>query len=49
MPKKIGFDNERYLEEQTQAIFKRVEKFDNKLYLEERCVPTSELLMTQTP
>lgn len=34
MVKQIGFDNERYLEEQTQAIFKRVEKFDNKLYLE---------------
>lgn len=29
-----GFDNERYLEEQTQAILERVERFDNKLYLE---------------
>jgi len=32
--KKIGFDNERYLKEQTQAIFKRVEKYADKLYLE---------------
>ncbi len=29
-----GFDNEKYLEEQTSAILKRVENFDNKLYLE---------------
>jgi len=34
MEKKIGFDNERYLAQQTEAILKRVEKFDNKLYLE---------------
>lgn len=34
MVKKIGFDNEKYLEEQTQAILERVKKFDNKLYLE---------------
>jgi uncharacterized protein (UPF0371 family) len=34
MPKKNGFDNEKYLKEQTQAILDRVEKFDNKLYLE---------------
>jgi len=33
MPK-IGFDNEKYLKEQTQAIVDRVKKFDNKLYLE---------------
>lgn len=32
--KKIGFDNERYLKEQTAAILDRVKKFDNKLYLE---------------
>jgi len=32
--KKIGFDNEKYLKEQTQAILDRVKKFDNKLYLE---------------
>ena len=32
--KKIGFDNERYLKEQTAAILERVKKFDNKLYLE---------------
>jgi len=32
--KKISFDNEKYLSEQTQEIFNRVKKFDNKLYLE---------------
>jgi uncharacterized protein (UPF0371 family) len=32
--KNIGFDNERYLKEQTQAILDRVNKFGNKLYLE---------------
>ncbi len=31
---RAGFDNEKYLEEQTSAILKRVEQFDNKLYLE---------------
>jgi uncharacterized protein (UPF0371 family) len=31
---KIGFDNQRYLSEQSQAILERVGKFDNKLYLE---------------
>jgi len=31
---KIGFDNEKYLKEQTSAILERVKKFDNKLYLE---------------
>ncbi|MFC1898166.1 DUF1846 domain-containing protein [Candidatus Cloacimonadota bacterium] len=31
---KVGFDNEKYLREQTSAILERVEKFDNKLYLE---------------
>ena len=34
MPAKIGFDNETYLREQTKAILKRVDQFDNKLYLE---------------
>lgn len=29
-----GFDNEKYLREQTAAILERVNKFDNKLYLE---------------
>jgi uncharacterized protein (UPF0371 family) len=29
-----GFDNEKYLKEQTSAIVDRVKKFDNKLYLE---------------
>lgn len=32
--KKIGFDNEKYLKEQTHFILERVKKFDNKLYLE---------------
>lgn len=32
--KKIGFDNEKYLKEQSAAILDRVKKFDNKLYLE---------------
>jgi uncharacterized protein (UPF0371 family) len=31
---KIGFDNERYLNEQTAAILERVARFDGKLYLE---------------
>jgi uncharacterized protein (UPF0371 family) len=34
MLKKTGFDNEKYLKEQTSAIVDRVKKFDNKLYLE---------------
>ena len=34
MAKKIGFDNEKYLKEQTAAISDRMKKFDNKLYLE---------------
>jgi uncharacterized protein (UPF0371 family) len=29
-----GFDNEKYITEQTAAILKRVERFNNKLYLE---------------
>jgi uncharacterized protein (UPF0371 family) len=32
--KKIGFDNEKYLKEQTTAILDRVKQFGNKLYLE---------------
>ncbi|MCX5679129.1 MAG: DUF1846 family protein, partial [Candidatus Omnitrophica bacterium] len=32
--KKTGFDNEKYLKEQTAAILNRVKKFNNKLYLE---------------
>ncbi|MFH0791107.1 MAG: DUF1846 domain-containing protein [Candidatus Omnitrophota bacterium] len=32
--KTTGFDNEKYLKEQTAAISDRVKKFDNKLYLE---------------
>jgi uncharacterized protein (UPF0371 family) len=31
---KNGFDNEKYISQQTQSILKRVEKFNNKLYLE---------------
>ncbi len=34
MPQAIGFDNEKYLQEQTAAILDRVNRFDNKLYLE---------------
>lgn len=34
MIKKIGFDNEKYLKEQSAAILDRVKKFGNKLYLE---------------
>lgn len=34
MSLRIGFDNEKYLSEQTSAILERVRRFDNKLYLE---------------
>jgi uncharacterized protein (UPF0371 family) len=34
MPLQTGFDNEKYLMEQTSAITERVSRFDNKLYLE---------------
>lgn len=34
MQKNIGFDNDKYLKEQTEEILKRVERFNNKLYLE---------------
>ena len=34
MNKKIGFDNDLYLKEQADEILKRVDMFDNKLYLE---------------
>lgn len=34
MVKESGFDNEKYLKEQTSAILERVKNFDNKLYLE---------------
>lgn len=34
MIKQIGFNNDKYLKEQTAAILERVKKFDNKLYLE---------------
>lgn len=33
-PGHIGFDNEKYLKEQTAAILERVGKFNDKLYLE---------------
>lgn len=34
MHRKIGFDNDLYLKEQSGEILKRIERFDNKLYLE---------------
>jgi uncharacterized protein (UPF0371 family) len=34
MTGKAGFDNEKYLSEQTNSILERVKKFNNKLYLE---------------
>ena len=34
MISKIGFDNEAYIKEQTSSILKRVERFNEKLYLE---------------
>ncbi len=34
MTKATGFDNEKYLKDQTSAILDRVKNFDNKLYLE---------------
>jgi len=34
MLRKIGFDNEKYLAQQTAAILERVEHFNDKLYLE---------------
>ena len=34
MPRTIGFDNEKYLAEQTAAIMERVARFSDKLYLE---------------
>ena len=34
MTEKTGFDNEKYLKEQTEAILERVDRFGNKLYLE---------------
>jgi len=34
MSKAVGFDNELYLEQQTAAIAQRVNRFQNKLYLE---------------
>lgn len=33
-PPGLGFDNEKYLKEQTAAILERVSRFDDKLYLE---------------
>jgi len=34
MAAKTGFDNDKYLQEQTAAILERVDQFNNKLYLE---------------
>jgi len=33
-PEEIGFDNDKYLEQQTSAILERVNRFNHKLYLE---------------
>ena len=33
MTKPVGFDNEKYLKEQTKYILERIKKFNNKLYL----------------
>ncbi|NCC96772.1 MAG: DUF1846 family protein, partial [Synergistales bacterium] len=30
----VGFDTEEYLRQQTDAILRRMEQFDNKLYIE---------------
>jgi len=34
MNSKIGFDNEKYLKEQSAEILERVHRFNDKLYLE---------------
>ncbi|MCX5834145.1 MAG: DUF1846 domain-containing protein [Deltaproteobacteria bacterium] len=34
MPERKGFDNQKYLAEQTAEILERVQRFNNKLYLE---------------
>ena len=34
MPQGVGFDNDKYLAEQTAAINERVDRFSDKLYLE---------------
>ena len=34
MRKAVGFDNEKYLNEQSEEILKRVDRFNKKLYLE---------------
>ena len=34
MAKRIGFDNAKYLVEQTSAILERISRFKGKLYLE---------------
>jgi len=33
-PERIGFDNEKYLREQTSSILERVNRFNDKLYIE---------------
>jgi len=32
MPQTIGFDNEKYLAQQSDAILECINRFDNKLY-----------------
>ena len=34
MTRKVGFDNEKYLEEQSKAILQRINKLRGRLYLE---------------
>ena len=34
MTGKVGFDNEKYIQEQSAEILQRVERFNNRLYLE---------------
>jgi len=34
MKPKVGFDNKKYLKQQTSEILKRIKKYNNKLYLE---------------
>jgi len=42
MPNRIGFDNEKYIAEQSAEILQRIEQFGDKLFLEfaENCYMT---------
>jgi uncharacterized protein (UPF0371 family) len=46
MTGKTGFDNNRYLARQTEAILERVERFHNKLYLELGVKPEDRPVVT---